>query len=600
MAIGAVGVLTTSPASARTPRVTTMISCGQEVTTSIVVANDLTCTSGPVLDISGTGITIDFNGHRLTGSGVVSFCTCFSTVDCALEIPAGVTVRNGRFSKLEVGMTGATLSRVELREGSFLALRGGQVDSSRFSDSRIHLLRDDSTISNNKLIRSNIRLDNVDYALRNVSIANNSIVDSPASSPGLPAVFGAISVANDLVAVDDITGEIVRNRINGSAADGIAVHSTQAMFGSFLIADNVVLNSLGNGISILSGPSPVPVTGGPITVSGNTALRNGGYGMKIASQSAAIIDGGRQRGAAQRFGPPVHRDRLPSGAGERRARLIEPIRTSELPSVGGAAPTDEGWTEPWTYRSWPTRSSAAHDRGHTGFGVYVLRHDEPGAELARSVEREVFLEFFGNTPELLAEEYGPYEQASAFICVIDHVQRRPAGVMRVILPSPRGFKSLHDLESHWGRSVDDVMERSRIDLDRNALWDVATLAVGADYRGAASGGLVSLALFQALAMLGTRSGTRWAVAILDVVVLDLIQSEFLRPFTMLDGLSPRRYLDSPSSLPVLLDAADFESRLRFRAPSMAEILFDGRGLETVISTPPWDVASESVATKEIA
>jgi hypothetical protein len=243
---------------------------------------------------------------------------------------------------------------------------------------------------------------------------------------------------------------------------------------------------------------------------------------------------------------------------------------------------------------------AAHDRGHTGFGVYVLRHDEPGAELARSVEREVFLEFFGNTPELLAEEYGPYERASVFICVIDHVQRQPAGVMRVILPSPRGFKSLHDLESRWGDSVDDVMERSRIDLDRNALWDVATLAVRADYRGAASGGLVSLALFQALAMLGTRSGAQWAVAILDVVVLDLIQTEFLRPFTMLDGLSPRRYLDSPSSLPVLLDATDFESRLRFRAPSMAEILFDGRGLETVLSTPPWDAAIDSVATREIA
>ena len=144
------------------------------------------------------------------------------------------------------------------------------------------------------------------------------------------------------------------------------------------------------------------------------------------------------------------------------------------------------------------------------------------------------------------------------------------------------------------------MHRSGIELDRTALWDVATLAVRADYRGAASGGLVSLGLFQALAMLGTRSGVRWAVAILDVIVLDLIQSEFLRPFTLLDGLSPRRYLDSPSSLPVVLDAADFESRLRFRAPSMAEILFDGSGLETVLSTPPWDVASGRSPRQEIA
>ena len=243
---------------------------------------------------------------------------------------------------------------------------------------------------------------------------------------------------------------------------------------------------------------------------------------------------------------------------------------------------------------------AAHERGHTGFGVYVLESHEPGAELARSVEREVFLEFFGNTPELLAEEYGPYEQSSVFICVIDHVQRQPAGVMRVILPSPRGFKSLHDVESRWGCSIDDLMGRSGIELDRAALWDVATLAVRADYRGEASGGLVSLALFQALAMLAPRRGIRWAIAILDVIVLDLIQTEFVRPFTLLDGLAPQRYLDSPSSLPVLLDATDFESRLRFRAPSMAEILFEVRGLESVLSTPPWDVAIELGEAREIA
>ena len=94
---------------------------------------------------------------------------------------------------------------------------------------------------------------------------------------------------------------------------------------------------------------------------------------------------------------------------------------------------------------------ATHERGHTGFGVYVLRSDEPAAELARHVEREVFLEFFGNTPELLAAEYGPYESASVFICVIDHVLRQPAGVMRIIVPSACGAKSLHDLEARWGQ-----------------------------------------------------------------------------------------------------------------------------------------------------
>src|SRR5579875_1985596 len=81
------------------------------------------------------------------------------------------------------------------------------------------------------------------------------------------------------------------------------------------------------------------------------------------------------------------------------------------------------------------------------FGVYVLRSEDPAAELGRSLERAVFLEAFGNTPELLEVEYSPYESASLFLVVVDHRRRLPAGVMRVICPGgPAGLKSLNDLE----------------------------------------------------------------------------------------------------------------------------------------------------------
>ena len=62
----------------------------------------------------------------------------------------------------------------------------------------------------------------------------------------------------------------------------------------------------------------------------------------------------------------------------------------------------------------------------------------------------MFLEAFGNTADQLAEEYRPYEQSSFFICVLDHLRSLPAGVMRVLQPSPAGFKSLKDLETVWG------------------------------------------------------------------------------------------------------------------------------------------------------
>ena len=99
-------------------------------------------------------------------------------------------------------------------------------------------------------------------------------------------------------------------------------------------------------------------------------------------------------------------------------------------------------------------------RGDTPFGFYIVRADDPASELARSVEREVFYEFFGNTPDLLHEEYDPYESASLFLLMVDHLRRKPAAVLRMLLPSPAGFKSLNDIETHWGQPVDEVLART--------------------------------------------------------------------------------------------------------------------------------------------
>ena len=142
-------------------------------------------------------------------------------------------------------------------------------------------------------------------------------MDSPLTDPSirygepgwLPPVYGAISSVNYVLWEDDIRGEISRNRIIGSAGDGIVLRETQVMFGTFLISDNDVRNNVGNGISVLSPvlrhPPPWGL-GGPITSSGNTALRNGGYGIASDSGTAVVVDGGdnqaRRNGLGQCVG----------------------------------------------------------------------------------------------------------------------------------------------------------------------------------------------------------------------------------------------------------------------------------------------------------
>lgn len=231
------------------------------------------------------------------------------------------------------------------------------------------------------------------------------------------------------------------------------------------------------------------------------------------------------------------------------------------------------------------------------FGVYVFASSEPGAELGRAVEREVFGTVFGNSPELLTAEYEPYEPASVFFCVIDHRRRVPAGVIRVILPSGPSLKSLDDLEAVWEARLADVLPASGVHRGTDEAWDIATLAVSEDYRGERTRGLVSLALYQAVTHAAYRFGVPWWVAVLDVVVLDLIQTQLQRPFSYFRGVEPKRYLDSPSSIPVWTDLGEWARRMADADPALHEFLVDGTGLEGAVSRPNFDRLPSIIGTR---
>jgi hypothetical protein len=162
---------------------------------------------------------------------------------------------------------------------------------------------------------------------------------------------------------------------------------------------------------------------------------------------------------------------------------------------------------------------------------------------------------------------------------MDHRRRLPAGVIRLVLPSPAGLKSLGDVEPVWGHRIDDVLAQMSLRLEADRAWDVATLAVDSEYRGRATDGLVSLGLYQSVAQLALRCHVKWVVTVLDLVVLNLLQGVMADPFERFAGLEPLPYLDSPASLPVYCDLDAYFARLETADPSMYEILFDGRGLE---------------------
>ena len=229
------------------------------------------------------------------------------------------------------------------------------------------------------------------------------------------------------------------------------------------------------------------------------------------------------------------------------------------------------------------------------FGVYLFRAGEPGAELGRHVERTVFLETFGNSAELLADEYAPYEEASAFICVVDHLRKLPAGVMRVILPSAAGFKSLNDLESWWGEPARVVIDRTGLAMDMSETWDIATLAVTPEYRGKATMGLVSLGLYQTVTMAALRSGIDWFVAILDMAAYRMIRWKLRLSFAGYKGVPAGPYLGTPANMPVWCQLSDAQKRMGASDPVLHEILFRGTGLEPAMRPLNLGLAESLVA-----
>jgi hypothetical protein len=222
-------------------------------------------------------------------------------------------------------------------------------------------------------------------------------------------------------------------------------------------------------------------------------------------------------------------------------------------------------------------------------GVYLLRGSDPASELARHVERVVFMETFGNTPELLHKEYAPYDGASIFLCVVDHLRLVPAGTMRIVLPSEAGFKTLDDTAPVWGEPVSAMATRTGIEIELATTWDIATLAVAAEYRGKATMGLVSMGLYQALAMATTRCGVAWLLAILDVPVFRMIRWKLRMPMAGFKGVTAQPYLGSPASMPVWCNVEATARRLEASDPDLHALYFHGVGLEPALR--PLDLRS---------
>ncbi|MEO9237650.1 MAG: hypothetical protein ABI418_06110, partial [Jatrophihabitantaceae bacterium] len=183
------------------------------------------------------------------------------------------------------------------------------------------------------------------------------------------------------------------------------------------------------------------------------------------------------------------------------------------------------------------------------------------AEAARECEAEVFLRAYGNTREQLRDEYGPYEDASVFIA-LSEPGGDVVGSCRLIMPSPAGLKTLHDIaRPPWSVDANRSARAARLDLSRT--WDFATLGYRRGLKGA--GRLAGAALFHGLIQSVRANEVAAAVMIIDERVRKLLAVAGMFGRT-LPGTAPAGYLGSASSTPVYEHCAQAFDRQRIANP----------------------------------
>ncbi len=215
---------------------------------------------------------------------------------------------------------------------------------------------------------------------------------------------------------------------------------------------------------------------------------------------------------------------------------------------------------------------------------FELHFDPTGDVLAaaRDCELEVFLRTYGNTREEIADEYGPYEDSSAFIALTDS-RGDVVAETRMIAPSAAGLKTLNDLSrAPW--HVDGYRAARAAGIDLSQTWDVATLGVRTNaLRG--TGLKAALAMYYAITA-GTRANDlRWLVMLMDDRVRRLLSSLSL-PTHILPGTWSGDYMGSPACTPLYTDVVTGMDQLRRQNPEANRLVVLGAGLDDITVPGP--------------
>ena len=318
------------------------LHCGDQVSTSIVLHQDLTCTGTALyLVIPQTGtLKVNLNGHRLTGDGTGTGLET-ATYHPVGEISGSLEVTSGTiagFASAVVGpatpspgLLNLTMRRVKLTgNGSWLptaVMQNVLVDRAVITDSGPGGARVDSqrfTLQNSALTRSSVKSNSEtnNYLYGNTFLGGNFYSGYSSNVTAVGNRFRDCGDGIRIAATDTYSTRVEQNAFRhcetGVRFDGMVLGTVTVKDNVFAentvagmtylnqynqdlqIIGNSFLRNTGDGLSGAETTSGSANGGGPTLISGNVANNNGGLGINV---TGVVRDGGDN--FARRNGNPA-------------------------------------------------------------------------------------------------------------------------------------------------------------------------------------------------------------------------------------------------------------------------------------------------------
>jgi parallel beta-helix repeat protein len=249
-----------------------VLTCGQTITQSTVLDNDLTGCANNGIVVGANNITLDLNGHTVAGTAASG-----DQAGLALVGRTGVTVRNGTVRNFDVGVvieggSGNTVEAVNALDN--IAYNG---TTNRGGDG-IAIL----SSTNNRILRNNT-VNNGPYS----GIGIYTVVDS-----GHPRATSGVSSGNVVdgnVVNHNIEGHTPNNVVNN---DNIGIRLEPGNTNN-LITNNRVSDSGLDGITLFAGNTFTTVRSNVVTANGfyrQTARRGNGIGLQIGGANDNVVE----------------------------------------------------------------------------------------------------------------------------------------------------------------------------------------------------------------------------------------------------------------------------------------------------------------------